>query len=397
MATYRTRAPSPIVAAEGAPACPKLPEAEAELIIAAQGTGLEIEVADGAAGRRVVEDGNDELPQLPVNRTASSPSRQAQSQQELDALRTARRNTRGQAEHLGSGEELEHHQEAGHAPMVSEWRQDRDAAISELSFRLDIWVSSTVYELLPSQIAFVLVCATKGLPEAMNRYFVENQCGKSMARCLLAVPVLDAVLQSYIAIAICFYYQPLLPPTAVYETVGYIVLPLLCRAATIGIKYAMFSDVLLSKDVGGSLRSHAFREESMQSRAQMTSYISNADGRHKESLVKELYASCLCANADLSCAALTWVQHEDEQPDLIVSLRDDAHGQGARHEEPTAPSDQEQVGRLRTIQAVWADLAAMLAGVADAHASFTQLDTDHSGDVSLAGVCVCVCARARVC
>lgn len=62
---------------------------------------------------------------------------------------------------------------------------------------------------------------------------------------------------------------------------------MICRAATLGIKYAMLSDVLLSGDVKGGLNGDSYRGKSMPMRGQMTSYIANVDGQQKENLVRE--------------------------------------------------------------------------------------------------------------
>jgi len=344
-------------------------------VIATVSSGLEIEVQhDNIVGE------DDDLPQLPVNRTASSPSRQAQSQQELAALRTARR-TGSIFSDPGARETVLQ------APAVLGWQKDRDAALSELSFRADVFVRSTIYEIPPVQVAFWLVWAIEGRAEALNRFWFVNGCGPSLATCLLLVPLLDHLLYSWVVFAICWYYQSALPPTAVYETVGYIAFPLLCRAVTLGVKYAMFADVVLSNEVPGSIRGQEYRDHSMQTRSQMTSFISNADGRQKEGLVKLLYASCLCANTDLSCASLTWAEDEDQRPASDNTPGDGMHGQGPRPDEDrTTMLPQEPVGKGQMIQAMWEDLAAMLAGVADARHAFTQLDSDHSGDLCLPGI-----------
>ena len=69
---------------------------------------------------------------------------------------------------------------------------------------------------------------------------------------------------------------------------GLVFLPSVARALTVGVKYALYSDALLSIDLDLSLASKAYEKKGMQMRNQMASYISNNDGNQKEGLLRWL-------------------------------------------------------------------------------------------------------------
>ena len=185
---------------------------------------------------------------------------------------------------------------------------------------------------------------------------------------------------------------------------GLVFLPSVARALTLGVKYALYSDALLSIDLDLSLASKAYEKKGMQMRNQMASYISNNDGNQKEGLLRFLYASMLFANTDLSQTRLTYAdsagfcsgerasgeqylsstQEMNSPPENGKSMvnDDDLESVVGSPAQPAVQAAQMQDSR-NMLRAFSRDAMGLLRGVADFDAVFTSIDTNHDGHISV--------------
>ena len=144
-------------------------------------------------------------------------------------------------------------QPEGSEPRQNTWAQDREAVLSEMVFKIDMFCKTVMYEILPVPLATVVCTLVDGWQQARNR-FAANFC------CIL-LPVFDLALQPIIAYALYFQFSDLLSPSAGYEILGFVFLPSIARATTLGVKYALYSDLLLSVDQELSLAAKEYEKK----------------------------------------------------------------------------------------------------------------------------------------
>jgi hypothetical protein len=133
------------------------------------------------------------------------------------------------------------------------WAHDREVMLSELVFKVDMFCKTTIYELLPLPIAIAVCTLVDGWQIARNRF--------SAVFCCIVLPVFDLGWQSIIAYTLYFRFSDVLSRSAGYEVLGFVFLPSLARAMTLGIKYALYSDLLLSVDPHLSLGSREYEKK----------------------------------------------------------------------------------------------------------------------------------------
>jgi hypothetical protein len=154
------------------------------------------------------------------------------------------------------------------------------------------FAKTVLYEMLPISIATLCCTCLDGWQQARNRFH--------SFFCQIFLPIFD-IIWSATAALICYcIFKDTLTKTAGYELLGFMYLPLFGRAVTLAIKYALYSDALLSVDNDLALHSKEYQTKGMRNKNQMGSYILNGDGHQKESLVHFIYASMLYADTDLS-------------------------------------------------------------------------------------------------
>jgi len=138
-------------------------------------------------------------------------------------------------------------------PRHLTWAEDRNAVLSELIFKIDMFCKTCLYEMLPIPLAIIVCTLLDGWQMARNRF--------STVFCCIVLPVFDVALQPVIAYVLYFQFSDLLSPSAGYEVLGFVFLPSLARAITLGVKYALYSDLLLSVDQELSLESKEYEKK----------------------------------------------------------------------------------------------------------------------------------------
>ena len=252
-----------------------------------------------------------------------------------------------------------------------QWTHDRRVVESEMMIKGEMCLKTMLYEMLPIALSTLVVAILDGWQQARNRF--------GGLFCCIPLFFLDP---GWVALASYVYYFRFpegLNASAGYELLGFVFLPQVARAVTLGFKYALYSDLLLSVDDDLSLCSQHYEKKGMQMKNQMGSYIFNFDGHQKETLLKFLYSSMLYADTDLSQCSLSY-----EVPSSCTSLFSPGPSPdleaGKSHE-----ADDEELAfeNQAAIRAFWGSSLTMLDGVADHARIFDAIDTDHSGDISI--------------
>ena len=203
-----------------------------------------IEPARRAAGRssdsRIFPEGDVVLgPDDIVHRTGSVPSRTV--------------SVNSQTRLLGNGPATSWQPADEKNPWHLTWAQDRKVVLSEMIFKIDQFCKTTLYEMLPIPVATVLCTLLDGWQQARNRF--------AGVFCCIVLPIFDLALQPMIAYALYFKFSDMLSPSSGYEVLGFVFLPSLARAMTLGVKYALYSDLLLSVDQELSLASREYEKK----------------------------------------------------------------------------------------------------------------------------------------
>ena len=156
------------------------------------------------------------------------------------------------------------------APDV--WLQDRIVIMSELVFKVDMFCKSMLYEMLPIPVAVAVCTLCDGWQQARNRFAINFFA--------IVLPFLDFALLNYVSCGLYFLISPksTLPPSAGYEVLTFVGFPFIARAATLGVKYALYSDQLLSVDDDLSFDKEGYEKKGLQVQNQMGGYIANAGG-----------------------------------------------------------------------------------------------------------------------
>lgn len=174
--------------------------------------------------------------------------------------------------------------------------------------------------MLPISIATLCCTCLDGWQQAQNRFHGNF--------CCIFLPIFDLIWSATTALICYCIFKDNLSKTAGYELLGFTYLPLFGRAVTLAIKYALYSDALLSVDNDLALHSKEYQTKGMQYKKQMGSYILNGDGNQKEGLVHFIYASMLYADTDLSQCHLIYnvsTSRRTEGPDDAQGVWEGGH------------------------------------------------------------------------
>ena len=86
--------------------------------------------------------------------------------------------------------------------------------------------------MLPIPIAIILCTCVDSWQQARNRF--------ATLFCCIALPCIDPCWLSIATFFLYFRFADTLPPAAKYEALGFVFFPLLARAITLGVKYALY-------------------------------------------------------------------------------------------------------------------------------------------------------------
>lgn len=169
------------------------------------------------------------------------------------------------------------------------WNAQRREIFSELRFDVPYFLWSMLYELLPTILSGPLVRCLSNKAESENRSFWPVN------------PVLDAAL--YFTIYWVTYASIAYPSahTSVYDALALWVY-VFGRAATIGVKYALYGN--LDKDANVGIRSEHYKHTGRQDKNLMAELCFNIESKQMSVLAENLHASCLKRDCDLSCATI---------------------------------------------------------------------------------------------
>jgi hypothetical protein len=240
----------------------------------------------------------------------------------------------------------------------------RCSFLSHFSFVFQ-FCKTTLYEMLPIPLATLCCTCLDGWQQARNRF--------GLFFCCIFLPIFDMGWSAVVAVSCFVCFRDNLSRTAGYELLEFVLLPMLGRAVTLAIKYALYSDTLLSVDNDLSLYAKGYERKGLMRQYQMTSYILNVDGNQRESLVRFLYTSMLYADTDLSQCHL--VYNLPSPPSRPTSL--------SHFDDTDAASDDAASDDMTAISAFSRSLLQMLRGLADFNKVIAEIDTDSSGDFSL--------------
>ena len=145
-----------------------------------------------------------------------------------------------------------------------QWTHDRRVVESEMMIKGEMCLKTMLYEMLPIALSTLVVAILDGWQQARNRF--------GGLFCCIPLFFLDP---GWVALASYVYYFRFpegLNASAGYELLGFVFLPQVARAVTLGFKYALYSDLLLSVDDDLSLCSQHYEKKGMQMKKQMGSF-----------------------------------------------------------------------------------------------------------------------------